>query len=78
MRHYYHVCDHILRGNNVVSGVSGEHCSRPNKKSFKKFKEQAGAEMCQAHIKVRFGLVWLGLVLRGLVGLGFGLAWFGI
>ena len=40
--------------------------------------EQAGAEMCQAHIKARFGLVWLGIAWRGLVGLGLGMAWFGL
>ena len=50
------------------------------------FFKKAGAEMCQAHIKlwfglvrlglVRHGLVWLGIVWRGMVGLGFGIVWF--
>ena len=35
--------------------------------------EQTGAEMCTAHIKLWFGIVWLGLA-----GLGFCMAWFGM
>ena len=46
--------------------------------------KQAGAEMCQAHFKlwfglVRFGLVRFGLALYGLVGLGWvwlGMVWY--
>ena len=39
-------------------------------------KEQAGAEMCQAHIKLCFGLAWHGIAWFGLVGLG--LVWLGM
>ena len=39
-------------------------------------KKQAGAEMCQAYIKLWFDFEWHGIVWFGLVG--YGLAWFGI
>ena len=44
-------------------------------------KKQACAEMCQAHIKLWFGLTLYGMAYFGLgwLGLvGYGLAWFGI
>ena len=39
-------------------------------------KKQAGAEMCQAQIKLWFGLAWLSTVWHSLVGLGLGMGWF--
>ena len=77
-----------FQSNKIRVVVFQECAEKENYENILKYLKQAGAEMCQAYIKLWFGLVplglswhglvWLGIVWLCLVGLGFGMAWFGM